>query len=67
MKVVSFIKVIFDSRNYSQEVLNFFAHRLSVSLVKCNEFVEDSFDGRTLKDIDFSRVNPESYQKIFTW
>lgn len=67
MNIVSLIKVVTSAGGLNPKDLEFFVYRMSISLVKCNEFVEDSFDGRTLKDIDFSKVLPSSFSKIFPW
>ena len=67
MNIVSLIKVVIQASGLLQRNIEFFVYRLSISLVKCHEYVEDSFDGRTLKDIDFSKAPPSSYSKIFNW
>ena len=45
MNIVSLIKVVTSAGGLTTRVLEFFVYRMSISLVKCNEFVEDSFDG----------------------
>ena len=65
MKIVSFIKCLVRTQELTQQELEFFIFRITISLVNCKEYVEDSFSGRTLQDIDFASRDTD--KKLFHW
>jgi hypothetical protein len=53
------------TQELTQQELEFFIFRITISLVNCKEYVEDSFSGRTLQDIDFASRDTD--KKLFHW